>query len=55
MSKTAEKAVEIAQRLSETKNGAVAFEQSHDAESEIYDDPVILFRSGELPPDFIND
>jgi hypothetical protein len=55
MSKTADKAIEIATRLSETRSGAVAFEQSHDAESEIYDDPVILYRSGELPPDFVSD
>lgn len=52
LSKTAEIAVELARRLSETKTGAVAFEQSHDAESECYDDPIVLFKSGSLPPDF---
>lgn len=52
LSKTAEIAVELARRLSETKTGAMAFEQSHDAESECYDDTTVLFKSGNLPPDF---
>lgn len=55
LSKTAEIAVELAKRLSENRVGTVAFEQSHDADSEIYDDPVILFKSGNLPPDFSGD
>lgn len=55
LSKTAELAVELAKRLSETRVGAVAFEQSHDADSESYDDPVVLFKSGDLPPDFFGD
>jgi hypothetical protein len=55
MSKTAEIAVDLAKRLSESRAGIVAFEQSHDADAEIYDDPVILFKSGSLPPDFSGD
>ncbi|MBX9458070.1 MAG: hypothetical protein KL863_19730 [Rhizobium sp.] len=55
LSKTADIAVQLAKRLSETRAGAVAFEQSHDAESECYDDPVVLFKSGELPADFSTD
>lgn len=55
LSKTAEIAVDLAKRLAESKAGTVAFEQSHDAEAEIYDDPVILFKTGSLPPDFSGD
>lgn len=55
LSKTAEIAVELAKRLSENRAGVVAFEQSHDAESESYDEPVVLFKSGSLPPDFSGD
>jgi hypothetical protein len=55
LSKTAEIAVELAKRLSETRAGTVAFEQSHDADSECYDEPVVLFRTGDLPPDFSRD
>ena len=52
LSKTAEIAIDLAKRLSESRAGIVAFEQSHDADAEIYDDPVILFKTGSLPPDF---
>lgn len=55
MSKSAEIAINLAKRLAESRAGTVAFEQSHDADAEIYDDPVILFKSGSLPPDFAGD
>jgi hypothetical protein len=52
LSKTAEIAVDLAKRLSESRAGTVPFEQFHDADSEAYDDPLILFKSGSPPPDF---
>lgn len=52
ISKTADAAIALAQRMADSKAGAVAFEQSHDAETDSYDEPVVLFKTGELPPDF---
>jgi hypothetical protein len=49
--KTADSAIALATRLAEAKAGAVAFEQSHDPDTESYDEPVILFKAGEVPPE----
>jgi hypothetical protein len=50
--KTAEEALRKAERLSSLRAGVVAFSASADVELGDYDDPVILFRSGELPHPF---
>ena len=51
--KTAEEARRKAERLSPLRLGVVAFSTSGDPEMGDYDDqPVILFKSGQLPPPF---
>jgi hypothetical protein len=51
--KSADAARRMAERLSATKLGVVAFSTSGDAELGEFDDqPVILFRAGELPATF---
>ena len=51
--KSADAARRMAERLSATKLGVVAFSTSGDAELGDFDDqPVILFKSGELPATF---
>jgi len=51
--KTAEEAKRKAQRLGPLRVGVVAFSATADTELGDYDEnPVILFRSGELPPPF---
>jgi hypothetical protein len=49
--KTAEEARRKAERLGPLREGVVAFAASADVEMGDYDDnPVILFRTGRLPP-----
>jgi hypothetical protein len=51
--KSADAARRMAERLSVTKLGVVAFSSSGDAELGDFDDqPVILFRAGQLPATF---
>jgi hypothetical protein len=51
--RTAEDARRKAERLSPNRLGVVAFSASADTEMGDYDDnPVILFKSGQLPPPF---
>ncbi|CAN5640954.1 hypothetical protein [Phenylobacterium sp.] len=51
--KSAEEARRKADRLSDTRLGVVAFSASADAELGDYDEnPVILFKAGQLPPPF---
>ncbi len=51
--KSAEAARRMAERLSTTKLGVVAYSTSGDAELGDYDDqPVILFKAGRLPATF---
>ena len=51
--KSADAARRMAERLSATKLGVVAFSNSGDAELGDFDDqPVILFKAGELPATF---
>jgi hypothetical protein len=51
--KSAEAARRMAERLSQTKIGVVAFSSSGDQELGEYDDePVIIFKTGRLPPQF---
>ena len=51
--KSADAAQRTAERLAATKLGVVAFSSSGDQELGEYDDePVIIFKSGRLPPQF---
>lgn len=51
--RTAEDARRKAERLSPLRLGVVAFSTSADTEMGDYDDnPVLLFKSGDLPPPF---
>jgi hypothetical protein len=51
--KTAEAARRMAERLSLTKLGVVAFSTSADAELGDFDDqPIVLFKAGQLPAAF---
>ena len=51
--KTADAARRMAERLAATKMGVVAFSTSGDADLGEFDDqPVILFKSGQLPDAF---
>jgi hypothetical protein len=51
--KSADAARRMAERLSATKLGVVAFSTSGDAELGEFDDqPVILFKAGQLPATF---
>ena len=50
---SADAALRTAERLAQTKAGVVAFSSSGDQELGDYDDePVIIFKAGELPPLF---
>lgn len=49
LAKSAEKAVAAAERLGPTRAGVVAFSQEVDVETDSYDEPRILFRTGTLP------
>jgi hypothetical protein len=54
--KTAEEARRKAERLGPLRVGVVAFSATADVEMGDYDEnPVILFRSGRLPPPFDED
>ena len=51
--KSVEAALKTAERLAQTKVGVVAFSSSGDQELGEYDDgPVIIYRAGQLPPQF---
>ena len=51
--KSADAALRTAERLAQTKLGVVAFSSSGDQELGEYDDePVMIFKSGRLPPQF---
>ena len=51
--KSVEAALRTAERLAQTKVGVVAFSSSGDQElGEYDDDPVIIYKAGELPPQF---
>ena len=51
--KSAEAARRTAERLAQTKLGVVAFSSSGDQDLGEYDDePVIIFKTGRLPPQF---
>lgn len=48
---TAEEAVARARRMAERNPGAIAFSITGDAEFDDYDEPAILAKFGELPPE----
>ncbi len=48
--RTGEAAIALAERLSASKAGTVAFSQEVDTQTDSYDEPHVLFRAGTLPP-----
>lgn len=48
--KTETSAMATAERLVESRAGVVAFSQEVDIETDTYDEPQVLFRTGRLPP-----
>ena len=53
--KTPEAAMETARRLADRKAGAVAFSVTGNADVDNWEDPVILFKAGELPKELQSD
>lgn len=51
--KTRELAVKAAERIAATRAGAVAIEQSGDAEADIYGEPKLIMRYGQVPEEFV--
>ena len=46
-------AIAMAERMSTTRDGVVAFAQEIDVDTDCYDEPTILYRSGMLPPELM--
>ncbi len=53
--KSAQEALRRSERLAPLRLGVVAYEVSADTETGDYEEPIILFRSGQLPPPFAED
>ncbi len=49
--RSADAAVAMAERMATTRDGVIAYSQEVDAETDCYDEPTILYRSGRLPPE----
>jgi len=49
--RSAADAVATATRLAIKKTGAVAYSITGDVETDSMDEPIVLFRAGELPPE----
>lgn len=47
--RSADAAIELAERLAASKSGVVAFSQEIDTETDTYDEPRVLCRMGRLP------
>ncbi|HZY48429.1 MAG TPA: hypothetical protein VFE64_01500 [Devosia sp.] len=47
--RTADAAIELAERLAASKSGVIAFSQEADVETDTYDEPHVLCRMGTLP------
>jgi len=47
--RSSEAAISMAERMSATRDGVIAFSQEIDLETDCYDEPVVLYRSGTLP------
>jgi uncharacterized membrane-anchored protein YjiN (DUF445 family) len=52
--KSAENAIATAERLAPSKAGVVAFSQEVDIETDSYDEPRVLFRTGSLPEELMD-
>ena len=51
--RSSEAAIAKAERMAPTRVGVVAFAQEVDVETDCYDEPTILFRSGTLPQELM--
>jgi len=49
LAKTAEAAIAAAERLAPTRAGVIAYSQEADVETDTYDEPRVLFKTGTLP------
>lgn len=47
--RSSDAAIVKAERMAATRVGVIAFSQEVDVETDCYDEPIILFRSGTLP------
>ena len=48
--KSPEAAIAMAERLAPSRAGVIAYSQEVDIETDSYDEPRVLFRTGTLPP-----
>jgi len=48
--KTSEAAIAAAERMAPSRTGVWAYSANIDVETDSYDEPIALFRSGTLPP-----
>ena len=53
--RTGEAAIALAERLGESRAGAVAFSQEVDIQTDSYDEPRVLYKIGDLPPGLFGD
>jgi hypothetical protein len=51
--KTAAAAIDLAERLGPSRSGVAAFSQEVDIETDCYDEPRLLFSTGDLPQGFL--
>lgn len=49
-----EAAIVTAERMSMTRDGVIAFSQEVDVETDCYDEPIVLYRHGTLPPELMD-
>lgn len=49
--KSAQAAITLAERYIETRAGGFAYSQNIDIETDSYDEPVIIYRFGTIPPE----
>lgn len=53
--RSADAAIELAERLAASKSGVIAFSQEIDIETDTYDEPRVLCRMGRLPEGLLSE
>jgi hypothetical protein len=53
--RSAESAIELAERLATSKSGVIAFSQEVDIGTDTYDEPRVLCRIGQLPEGLLSE
>jgi len=51
--RSSDAAITLAERMSEARDGVVAFSQEIDVETDCYDEPIVLYRNGTLPAELM--